>query len=96
MYICSDAARCHWKKLVGLITTHMLIPSCHCQAALQLGIAPEETIQGGDVEATVAHAVQLAGRRGEVVVVCGSFMIMTGARKIVDPRSLILDPIHLP
>jgi len=55
----------------------------------------EELVEGGDVEATVRTAVDIAGRKGEVVVVCGSFMIMHEAKSGMCIPTLERDPIHL-
>jgi len=63
--------------------------------ANEVGLQPEAVIEGGSVEPTVRHALEVAGRRGEVVVICGPFLIMHSARKAAGVEILQEDPIDL-
>lgn len=83
---------------------HIVTDSSNCKSAdaealmnvaRQTGLEPEEILYDGAVEPTLNHALETAGRRGEVVVVCGSFMIMHSARRVLGITNLPEDPVML-
>ena len=65
------------------------------EAAQGVGLRVAELVEGGGVEATVRPAIEEAGRNGEVVVVCGSFMVMHDAKQGMGLTTFPRDPILL-
>jgi len=64
-------------------------------ASTDIGLRPAELVDDGAIEETVRLALEKAGRRGEVVVVCGSFMIMHDAKRTMGIQTVQQDPILL-
>ena len=65
------------------------------EMASGMGIQVADMTQGGEIQATVRAALDAARGRGEVVVVCGSFMVMHDAKQGMGLSTLPRDPLLL-